>query len=285
MDLVKIGAMSQVLHHFAQPETPMGLVYRKGFDLLEEGTRWPRPALIIPRGASVLRVRAGRKRFAVDATQVLWVPKGTAYDVEAESLLFDLMIMLPGDSFVREAVVENSLTPGEERAFQEEVFLRKRSRWLDDILDRYHFERVLNSATPLGCTFFLEKQITNELVRIFYPEKFLKYGQAIDAPESATGDVIRFIESSLFEELNLAALAKRGRVSVSTLIRKFKTDTGLTPHAYIKGRRLEEALRLLKTADHQVADVSTLVGYQDFTAFSKAFRARYGRPPSEFIPR
>ncbi|MBY0384953.1 helix-turn-helix transcriptional regulator, partial [bacterium] len=56
----------------------------------------------------------------------------------------------------------------------------------------------------------------------------------------------------------------------------------ITPYVYIKNRRLEESLRLLKSGQHTVADVALLVGYESFGAFSEAFKEKYGSSPSTY---
>jgi AraC-like DNA-binding protein len=278
--------MSQVICSYSKPETPMGLVYLKGTNLSEIARSWPRPILIVARGATILTVKIGRKTYSVDSTQILWVPKKTDYSIESENMIFDMLIMLPDEKFVREAIEENHLSLSEKNDYEKKTFHKKRTRWLDDILDRYHFERVLNAASPLGCTFFLEKQIINEVIRILFSEKFLKYGQAVDQGEGPLSqDTLRYIEANLFEEIQLVSLAKHSHQSVSTLIRRFRKEMGLPPHAYIKERRLEEALRFLKSGEYQVADVSTIVGYRDFSSFTKAFRAKFGKPPSSYLPK
>ena len=74
----------------------------------------------------------------------------------------------------------------------------------------------------------------------------------------------------------------RAFASPSTLLRHFRGDTGTSPHAYVKARRLEEARRLLEADGTPVGDVATLVGYENFAAFSTAFKRRFGAPPSSF---
>lgn len=68
-------------------------------------------------------------------------------------------------------------------------------------------------------------------------------------------------------------------------LRQFQRDTGKSPYAYIKTRRLEEARRLVEAGTHPVGDVAMLVGYENFGSFSTAFKNHFGRPPSSFQPR
>lgn len=157
--------------------------------------------------------------------------------------------------------------------------LFKRTKWLDDILDRYFFERVLNRNSPPGCTFFLEKQILNEVARIVFREKLRTWNSKEDEKAGFEG-AIRFIETNLFSKIDLEQIANSAKLSESTLLRSFKKEVSKTPYEYIKERRLDEALVLLRAGEHAVGDVAMLVGYEDMAAFSRAFRAKFGKAPS-----
>jgi transcriptional regulator GlxA family with amidase domain len=92
---------------------------------------------------------------------------------------------------------------------------------------------------------------------------------------------VRAIEANLFAPLDLQWLGERIGASTSTLLRSFRSEIDLTPYAYVKGRRLDEAKRLLELGGAPVKEVALLVGYVEVASFSRAFRARFGRPPCE----
>jgi len=92
---------------------------------------------------------------------------------------------------------------------------------------------------------------------------------------------LRHVEDHLFDVDVLRDLAKASAASPSTLLRAFKREVGEGPLAYVRTRRLDEALLLLKSRSHTVGEVSALVGYRNLAAFSHAFRARFGVRPSD----
>ena len=72
-------------------------------------------------------------------------------------------------------------------------------------------------------------------------------------------------------------------VSKSTLGRKLKAATSLTPSTFIRQLRLERAAQLLgQDPMRRVSEVATAVGYRDADHFSKVFREHFGAAPSEY---
>ena len=121
----------------------------------------------------------------------------------------------------------------------------------------------------MGCTFFLEKQILNEIFNILFGS-----GERLRASESGDSDLpkvekaLRFVEGNLFQPIDLDDICSFAKAPKTTLIRQFKKELGETPIGYLQRRRLEEALVLLKNGHYNVGDVAILIGYNDLTAFS-----------------
>lgn len=82
--------------------------------------------------------------------------------------------------------------------------------------------------------------------------------------------------------LSVAALAAALGVDRSTLYRAAQR-AGTTPSALIRDVRLGQAAALLERAV-AVGAAGAAVGYHEAAAFSRAFRRRYGVPPSRWAP-
>jgi AraC-like DNA-binding protein len=93
------------------------------------------------------------------------------------------------------------------------------------------------------------------------------------------------LEEDLFASWTVSALAKRVHASESTLLRAFKRELGVAPSGYLRMRRLDEALLLVKAGRHSIGAIAERVGYATTAAFDHAFRGRFGSPPSAFVPR
>jgi signal transduction histidine kinase/DNA-binding response OmpR family regulator/ligand-binding sensor domain-containing protein len=84
--------------------------------------------------------------------------------------------------------------------------------------------------------------------------------------------------------LSITWLAEKMGMSQRHFYRKVKVITGMPPNQYVREIRLEEARRLLEAGEvESVSEVSTRVNFRDEQYFSKLFRKRYGKNPSDLI--
>jgi AraC-like DNA-binding protein len=81
--------------------------------------------------------------------------------------------------------------------------------------------------------------------------------------------------------LSVADLAKTAGMSVSSFHQHFRSVTETTPLQYQKDLRLIAARDLLVNKNFSVSQASFEVGYESPTHFSRAYREKYGRPPSK----
>jgi AraC-like DNA-binding protein len=89
------------------------------------------------------------------------------------------------------------------------------------------------------------------------------------------------IEQRYAESLTLTDLADLARLSTYHLIRAFRAEVGLTPHAYLVDVRVRRARDLLR-ADLPPAEVALDVGFADQAHLTRAFKARIGVAPGAY---
>jgi AraC-like DNA-binding protein len=80
----------------------------------------------------------------------------------------------------------------------------------------------------------------------------------------------------------LPALATQLGISESRLKSGFKAMNGTTVMQYCINKRIEAARLLLKENRHSISEIGEIVGYEDHSAFSRAFRRHVGRTPKEW---
>lgn len=89
---------------------------------------------------------------------------------------------------------------------------------------------------------------------------------------------LSYIHEHLAEELTVERLAEQVFLSKYHFMRLFKADTGTTVHAYIRQKRLLNACRLIRDGV-PVNKAVTDCGFNDYSAFHRAFRDLFGTSP------
>ncbi|CAN7512748.1 AraC family transcriptional regulator [Bradyrhizobium sp. LjRoot220] len=93
---------------------------------------------------------------------------------------------------------------------------------------------------------------------------------------------IERLRSDSDADVSLAALASDAGLSRFHFCRAFKESTGLSPHAWLRQHRLEQAMNMLRDTDTSVVSVAAELGYASQTAFAAAFRKLTGETPSDW---
>ncbi|MCB8984427.1 MAG: response regulator [Ardenticatenaceae bacterium] len=83
-------------------------------------------------------------------------------------------------------------------------------------------------------------------------------------------------------DISLQEVAEAVNLSQSHLSSQFKTAVGLSYVKYLTSVRLNEAQRLLRTTDQNVATIAETVGYPNATNFYRHFQRQYGMTPATY---
>jgi len=98
----------------------------------------------------------------------------------------------------------------------------------------------------------------------------------------AIGDVLRTIDASFAQPLNLDTLASVAGLSVSRFTARFRGETGLSPHRYLCLVRVRRAQDLLR-AGLAPSVVATDVGFFDQSHLCRHFRRVLGITPRDYV--
>ena len=211
----------------------------------------------------------GQSRYSFEGSsillsegEVLFIPKGSAYTVtktcpeESRYVLINFQAQL-------------------DRARPEKFLLAGR-------MDFAHFcSRLCACATP---------QTDAErwrAVALLY-EALAYVSEAEKTPYSSSEAMARLkpalecLQERMFDpELSVGMLHTLCGLSDTWFRRLFKARFGASPGQYVLNKRLSHAKAILESGEYNsVAEVALLSGFSDPLYFSKAFRSRYGHPPS-----
>jgi AraC family transcriptional regulator len=91
--------------------------------------------------------------------------------------------------------------------------------------------------------------------------------------------VTDLMQERLGAGLSLAELAGLVGLSESQFARAFKARTGVPPHRYLIGLRLDQAQRLLRTSDRVIAEIATACGFANQEHLTRVMRAHRNVTP------
>jgi AraC family transcriptional regulator len=87
------------------------------------------------------------------------------------------------------------------------------------------------------------------------------------------------LHSTFMEQMDLKVLSTASCLSVPQLIRQFKSVFNVTPHQYLVRIRLEQAAALLKNTKDPINEITWACGFENVSAFCRAFKNAYGKQP------
>jgi AraC family transcriptional regulator len=87
------------------------------------------------------------------------------------------------------------------------------------------------------------------------------------------------MQERLAEPMPLAELASTAGLSVSQFSRQFKARTGLAPHRYLLGLRVDHACRLLRTDAAPIAEIAVRCGFSHQEHLTRVMRAHLDTTP------
>ncbi len=114
------------------------------------------------------------------------------------------------------------------------------------------------------------------------------YMQNPDADGEAQGDqaeferIAEYLEQHLRESISLSKLTTEFAINRNKLNEMFVNRTSMTCMNYLQNLRIDLAKILLSKTELPVGEISSRVGYPDSNYFTKVFKARTGKTPSDF---
>jgi len=110
-------------------------------------------------------------------------------------------------------------------------------------------------------------------------------GASSELPACRLRRVTQYVQANLQRELRLAELSALVHMSPYHFARLFKRSTGVPPHRFLVGCRIDAARALLAARTAPIAEISRLVGFRTPSHFTTTFRRITGTTPSAYRSR
>ena len=94
--------------------------------------------------------------------------------------------------------------------------------------------------------------------------------------------VCDYVATHLSEPITIRTLCETFWVSPTTLMKKFRAEMGQGINEYVTDLRIKEAKLRIAKSDQSFTAISEALGFSSVTYFSKVFKAKTGRTPTEY---
>ena len=143
--------------------------------------------------------------------------------------------------------------------------------------------KVLFGASGTPPELLLKLKLKELIASIVVSPANAKLSSYLRCVASRTGPSLPAImEANCRHNLPLEAFAKLCHCSLSTFKREFRRHYGVAPGRWLIEQRLQCSAHLLTTTGMSVTEIVFECGFEQPAHFTRAFKARFGQPPSEY---
>jgi AraC family transcriptional activator FtrA len=103
-----------------------------------------------------------------------------------------------------------------------------------------------------------------------------------DVPDTSLASLLTWARERLDQPLSVADLAAHAAVSAATLHRRFRTELGTTPLAWLTGERIALACRMIERGEHRLDRVAGVSGFGTAATLRTQLRRHTGLTPSAY---
>ncbi|WP_229160646.1 helix-turn-helix transcriptional regulator, partial [Bradyrhizobium brasilense] len=232
-----------------------------------------------PAGSQRLERRTGRVASIGTARSgvVTIIPAGSSSRWDIHQSVHVVQLYLPHATLARVAGEADTAAPGD---------LLERTGHPDPITSRL----LLSAADALEGSAALDALFRQQLTDLLATRLLSAHAGVPATVQATVGGLaptalrraIERLRSDSDADVSLAALAADAGLSRFHFCRAFKESTGLSPHAWLRQHRLEQAMNMLRDTDASVVSIAAALGYSSQTAFAAAFRKLTGETPSDW---
>ncbi|MDH6253751.1 AraC-like DNA-binding protein/mannose-6-phosphate isomerase-like protein (cupin superfamily) [Chryseobacterium sp. H1D6B] len=195
-----------------------------------------------------------QKIYLVPQHHVIWIPSGKPHRITSEAQTVNLMVFL-FKSVLKEDFYQHVQVFAIPPVLKE--MLLYASKWnkvlAEDEEQEIFFKAILKSLP-----------------------NFCRENNHLEIPVPADERLIpvcTYINANFKYHLNIDALADKAQMSVRSLQRIFKHETGITLQKYLQLTRILKSIELLDTRQYTLSQTAFMTGYKSLSAFTSSYFA------------
>lgn len=219
------------------------------------------------------------EKFSIQPGDVIIVPPGVVHQPLLSEKMehpYERYVLWVSEAFMRSSCVPEGPLPAEQPLL---VLRTASTAW--SYLKRYFINCVQEAEQQaLGWQLCVEACTMQLLVQLARAANELG-ALHTDTGNSLQEQILRYIQAHLSEPMSLGRTAQQFHISESTLTHLFHREVGISFYRCVTLRRLIRAKTLI-AQELPLEQVGQQVGFSDYSAFYRAFKAEYGISPTQF---
>ena len=142
----------------------------------------------------------------------------------------------------------------------------------------------LEDGQPAGRLYgeMLAATLAGYLVKRFSIRPVAAKHAARGLPTARLKRVLEYVAAHLGDEIRLETLAAIAGTSQHHFSELFRRSTGVSPHQYVIGQRVERGKQMLRDTDLSILEISLATGFADQSHFTKTFRRMARVTPRDY---
>ena len=107
-------------------------------------------------------------------------------------------------------------------------------------------------------------------------------GEELKEHSPLIGQMFELAQNPVSAATHVRTLAQQLHVSESTLTRRFRAETGISPGEYLERLVAGQACRMLLSEDYSIAEIAEILHFSDQFYFCKFFKRHMNLTPSTY---
>ena len=145
---------------------------------------------------------------------------------------------------------------------------------------------TLKSNPRLGSQQLIENYIEELLIKLvqgatYNNQDFQIVANSLDVKNSIVNEIVKMLKQNIYTKITLTDICKQLFYSKTYLNNIFKENKGSTIMQYYQNLKIDEAKLLLRKRE-SIAAISEKLCFESPQHFSKAFKAKVGKTPTEY---
>jgi AraC-like DNA-binding protein/mannose-6-phosphate isomerase-like protein (cupin superfamily) len=192
--------------------------------------------------------------YLVPQNHLIWIPSGKKHHTESEASTVNLMVVLFKSVFDNNFFNEVHVFSAPPVLSEMLKYAAKWSQLLEEDEEQRYFMNALLYSLPYFCK---EKE-----------------GLHIPVPaDQRLISVCNYINKNFHNQLDIEILAEIALMSVRSLQRIFKKETGITIQKYMQLIRILKSIELINSGQYTLSQIALMIGYKSLSAFTTSYFA------------